>query len=125
LLQVNNKRFRVDKYEGVPDDIGMAQKVVLVDDIDGVSQAQTVSFSYEGRNFEIDLSSKNRAAMLKAIKPYADAARQVGSRRRGNSKSSSKNDPKTIRAWALQAGYALNARGRVPADVIDAYRKAH
>jgi hypothetical protein len=127
LLQVNNKRFRVDKYEGVPDDIGMAQKVVLVDDIDGVSQAQTVSFSYEGRNFEIDLSSKNRAAMLKAIKPYADAARHAGSRRRGRTSrsSSARNDPKTIRAWALQAGYALNARGRVPADVIDAYRKAH
>jgi hypothetical protein len=105
----------------------MAQKVVLVDDIDGVSQATTVSFSYDGRNFEIDLSSKNRAAMLKAIKPYADAARHVGSRRRGRGgkSSSPKNDPKAIRAWALQAGYALSARGRVPADVIDAYRKAH
>jgi Lsr2 len=105
----------------------MTQKVVLVDDIDGASQATTVRFSYEGRNFEIDLSSRNRAAMRKAIKPYTDAARNVGSRRRGRvaKSASGKNDPKVIRAWALQAGYPLSARGRVPAEVIDAYRKAH
>ena len=105
----------------------MARKVVLIDDIDGVSQAATVAFSYDGRSFEIDLSSKNRAALLKAIKPYTDAARQVSSRRRGRGakSSSAKGDPKTIRAWALQAGYKLSARGRVPADVIEAYRKAH
>jgi hypothetical protein len=124
---MNNANFVLTSTKAYRTISFMAQRVILVDDIDGVSQATTVSFSYEGRNFEIDLSNKNRAAMFKAIKPYTDAARHVNRRRgRGSASSSSaKNDPKVIRAWAVQAGYQLNARGRVPADVIDAYRKAH
>lgn len=52
----------------------MAKTVILVDDIDGSSNAETVRFSYDGVAYSIDLSRKNRAAFDKAIKPWVQAA---------------------------------------------------
>lgn len=34
-------------------------------------------------------------------------------------------DPKKVRAWANANGFTLPAQGRMPADVYEAYRKAH
>ena len=47
------------------DDASMAKTVVTTDDIDGSPNAETVTFSFEGRNFEIDLSKKSRSALRK------------------------------------------------------------
>ena len=58
----------------------MAQKVqvVLVDDIDGGSADETVSFSLDGAAYEIDLSAANAAALREAFAPYVGTARRVG-----------------------------------------------
>ncbi|MEZ0109736.1 hypothetical protein ABH920_003750 [Catenulispora sp. EB89] len=33
-------------------------------------------------------------------------------------------DPRTIRVWAAEQGIAISPRGRVPAELMDAYREA-
>jgi hypothetical protein len=49
----------------------------ITDDIDGSGEAQTVTFGIEGRQHEIDLSSKNRK-VDKALKPCTSREDLVG-----------------------------------------------
>jgi hypothetical protein len=112
----------------------MARKVTqiieLTDDLDGGKADQTVSFAFNGSNYEIDLSKKNATALNKALKPYLDSARKVrGARSRTaaapSGRGKSRSDLSDIRAWAKSAGYDVSDRGRIPASVTDAYDSAH
>ena len=48
----------------------------------GVEGAETITFSFEGKDYEIDLCAKHAAAFRKLWKPYITHARRIGSRRR-------------------------------------------
>ncbi|MEV0453762.1 Lsr2 dimerization domain-containing protein [Catellatospora methionotrophica] len=48
---------------------------VVIDDLDGLSPAQPVAFSYQGRRYRIDLHADNLAAMRRALQPFIDHAR--------------------------------------------------
>jgi hypothetical protein len=112
----------------------MATKTLIVDDIDGVGEATTVSLSYDGTQYEVDLSKKNRTALEKALKPYLDAARKVSgadrhiTARRGAATSrgrrSSSVDLTAVRAWAAKSGITVAPRGRIAAWVIEQYQAA-
>lgn len=108
----------------------MAQKVniVLVDDLDGSEAAETVVFGLDGTQYEIDLNEKNAAGLRDALAGYVGHARKVtGSRRtrRGSSASSSPGETKAIRDWARSQGYEVSDRGRVSAEIREAYAAAH
>jgi hypothetical protein len=109
----------------------MAQKVqvILVDDIDGGSADETVSFSLDGVSYEIDLSTKNATAFRDSLAQYVGTARKVGrSAGRGSARRRSgggDNRTAQIREWARSNGHKVNERGRIPATVIEAYDKAH
>lgn len=102
--------------------------VQLVDDLDGKElkdgEGQTISFALGKTQYEIDLSDKNVGKLYDVLKPYTDAARKVGGGRSRATTTQSDVDPKSVRAWASSNGYELSARGRVPADVVAAYRAA-
>src|SRR5919107_884303 len=64
----------------------MARKVqvILSDDLDeNVAADETVSFSLDGTNYEIDLSEKNAEELRNAFSRYVQAARKVGRGREG------------------------------------------
>jgi hypothetical protein len=108
----------------------MAQKVniVLVDDIDQSDAEETVSFGLDGKEYAIDLNSKNASALRDALAPYVAHARAVSSRsRRGStsSKATTGAAPAEIRAWARDNGFEVPDRGRVAAEVREAYAAAH
>ena len=105
----------------------MAQQVniVLVDDIDGSEAEETVSFALDGREYEIDLSAKNAAALRDAFAPYVGHARRAAGRRRGGRGSNGGPSPADIRAWARDNGFDVPDRGRVSTEVRDAYAAAH
>lgn len=86
--------------------------------------AQNITFSYNGRNFEIDLSSKNAEKLDKLIGPYIDAAREVRSGNTPKKSSSPKRDLSAIREWAGKNGHGSHPR-RIPGSVIEAYDAAH
>lgn len=102
----------------------MAQKVsiVLVDDIDGTDAEETVSFALDGRDYEIDLNSKNAGKLRDALAPYVGHARRAGVRKRGRTGGPS---PADIRAWARENGFDVPDRGRVSQQVRDAYVAGH
>ena len=106
----------------------MAQKVhiVLVDDLDGSDASQTVSFGLDGTSYEIDLNDKNAAALRDALSGYVGHARKVSSSsRRRKGTATSGPGASEIRDWARSNGYDVPDRGRVSAEVRQAYDAAH
>jgi hypothetical protein len=109
----------------------MAQRVVVekTDDTNGKPADETVTFGLDGREFEIDLTSKNATALRKAFDTYIQHGRRVGGRRAragapAPRTASSDVDTKAVRQWASENGYNISARGRIPGDVVEAYRAA-
>lgn len=108
----------------------MAQKVhiVLVDDLDGSEAEETVTFGLDGVSYEIDLNTANAAKLRDSITPFLGSARRVGGRK-GSRKGAGRTDlgpsPKEVRDWARSNGWELSDRGRVPAEVREAFDAAH
>lgn len=111
----------------------MAQKVqvLLLDDLEGGEADETVTFALDGKTYEIDLTTANADKLRGALEPYLAKGRRTGGRQqRGKGRSSggaSSSGPDTakIRAWAKEQGYEVNDRGRVPANIREAYEKAN
>ena len=109
----------------------MAQRVnvVLVDDIDGNDASETVSFALDGVDYEIDLSDEHAAQLREALALYIGHGRRTGGRRRSGRRSSAapEGGPSAadIRAWARENGYEVPERGRVSAEVREAYAAAN
>ncbi|WP_182525563.1 histone-like nucleoid-structuring protein Lsr2 [Nocardioides dongkuii] len=112
----------------------MAQKIhiVLEDDLDGSEAIETVSFGLDGTSYEIDLNEQHATALRDALAGYIGHARKVGSAPRRGRKSSASSSAATdgpsareIRDWARQNGHDVPDRGRVSAEVREAYDAAH
>lgn len=102
----------------------MAQKVhiVLVDDLDGGDADETLDFSIDGTDYEIDLSTRNAAALREALAPFVQAGRKLGKRKNGKKRVTNGGvDATAVREWARANGIAVSERGRVSADVIAQY----
>jgi Lsr2 len=102
--------------------------VTITDDIDGSDGAETVSFSFAGQTYEIDLSKKNLDKFKSGLQPFIDSGRRVG--RQGAARTAargrtSRKDSSAIRAWAAEQGLSVSERGRIPAAVVAQYEAAH
>jgi len=106
----------------------MAQRVTvaLEDDLDGGPAAETVRFSVGGSDYEIDLSTKNAAALRKKLAPFIEHARKAGrgQPRRPGRTAASRQRSGEVRAWARENGIAISERGRIPANVVEQYYAA-
>ena len=108
----------------------MASRVVVefTDDLNGKPAEETVRFGLDGLTYEIDLTSKNAAALRKAFQPWQESARRSGAGKRGKRGASgggkSAVDTKAVRAWAASNGIELSPRGRLPKDVVEQFHAA-
>ena len=112
----------------------MAKKVTvtLVDDFDGDGPAdETVEFSLDGVSYEIDLSARNAKKLREDLKQWIESGRRVGGRRRGRSggpgrgrASIDREQSAAIREWARRSGHKVSTRGRIPAEIIEAFHAA-
>jgi len=102
-------------------------QIVLDDDLDGGKADETVSFALDGSAYEIDLSAKNAAKLRDALALYVGSARKVSSRstRRTSRGRSAGPAPSDVREWARANGYEVSDRGRVAAEIKDAYEAAN
>ena len=111
----------------------MAQRLILIDDLDESEGAETITYTVNGQDYEIDLSEENSQRFYDVLGPYIEKSRRVqrqaaptprrGDRRR--SSGSGRDDIQQIRAWAQSQGMGVSERGRVKKDIIDAYDQAH
>jgi hypothetical protein len=107
----------------------MAQKVniILVDDLDGGSADENVKFGLDGANYEIDLSAANAAELRTSLERFIDAGRKTSGGRAARAKAPAagrNNASAQIRQWARDNGYTVNSRGRIQAEIQEAYQKA-
>lgn len=110
----------------------MAQKLVLVDDIDGSMQdVSTVHFSIEGRGYVIDLTESNLTRLRAAVEEFVSHARRDETPKAapsrppgGASPRADKGLSRAVRNWAKTEGIPLKPKGRVPDEMIKQYRQA-
>jgi hypothetical protein len=109
-------------------------QILLVDDLDGGEASETVEFALDGTTYEIDLSEENAAKLRDAFALYRTHGRKLGSSRRGGAgsgrtraRTGTGNGPAAseIREWARSNGMTVPERGRVSAEVRQAYDAAH
>ena len=115
----------------------MAQirEIRLIDDLDGQAADETVEFGVDGKNYEIDLSKDNAEKLRDSLAAFVAAARRSGSGGGGRRRSSSattgparrpsidREQNQAIRDWARKRGMKVSDRGRIPAEVLDAYHQ--
>lgn len=84
---------------------------------------------FRGQGVFNRLSDDNAQAFRDAITPYLEAGHRVtGKNAKTARKATTKTpsaDTKAIREWARANGYDVSDRGRIPADVMDAYSAAN
>lgn len=106
----------------------------LIDDLDGSTAAETVTFALDGINYEIDLSKRNASAFRKVVKQFMPQARKASAGRESVRASSAKVSAPgvnahrvelaLIRAWAADSNIVVAPQGRISAKVIEQYHAA-
>lgn len=106
---------------------------ILIDDLDGTEisaeNGGTVAFSFQGINYEIDLSAENTEELSELLSEYIEKARKVTGAQKPARKASTargaSQDLSAVRAWLREQGHQVSDRGRIPGDLIAAYEAAH
>ncbi|MEU9120092.1 Lsr2 family protein [Streptomyces sp. NPDC048506] len=106
----------------------MAQKIVTIytDDLTGEEspEAATHTISIDGVAYEIDLGPDSYDHLMEAMGRFLKAGRKTGRARKPRRAATSGDDSAAIRTWARGSGYQVSDRGRVPAEIREAYEKA-
>jgi hypothetical protein len=105
----------------------MAKRVIttLEDDLDGTEASETIIFSFDGVEYEIDLNEANARELRRAMNKYTSVARKSSARvLPGRRPVTGVTDTKAARAWAVANGIPVSARGRIQADVLEQYAAA-
>ena len=106
----------------------VASKVIVevTDDLDGSRADETIKFTIDNTSYEIDLSKTHAQELRGALEPYMKAGRKTGKRdgRRRSAGASDKDQVRAMREWAKEHGMKVSDRGRVSAEVQEAYNAA-
>lgn len=95
-------------------------QILMLDDIDNAPAAETIRFALDGQAYEIDLSESNAQKFQEAIAPFIENARKVSSTR----SRARDGEVARIRSWAREQGIHINARGRIPAAIMEKYEQS-
>lgn len=101
-------------------------QVQLLDDITGEEAAETIRFGLDGVSYEVDLTTDNARKLREELAVYLARGRKVRGRS-GVSRTRSKprDETRVIREWAEKNGYNPSLRGRISANIIEAYQAAN
>jgi|WetSurMetagenome_2_1015567.scaffolds.fasta_scaffold302657_1 hypothetical protein len=102
----------------------MARETVLIDDLDGGVAVGSVTFSYGGKTFVIDLNQANTDLFDQAVAPFIEAGREVEAFAAKGKPRAGRSDLAQIREWATANGHEVSQRGRIGADIVAAYDRA-
>ena len=114
----------------------MAQKVTvaLIDDLDGSEASETLEFALDGVTYQIDLSANHASKLRAGLASFVASARRSGGRKRGPGRpagvpskarpaAADREQNQAIREWARKQCMKVSDRGRIPAEVLDAYHQ--
>lgn len=102
--------------------------VTYIDDLDESEAAGNVEFGIDGRTYEIDLSEANAGKLREALAPFVAAGRRItgGKRAKASAAATASTVPdreqsRAKRDWARANGFNVPERGRLRADIEEAY----
>lgn len=114
--------------------------VTYIDDISGeaAEDVATIQYVWEGIHYEIDLSQAHREEYQGLIQKLVDHSRKVRAinlAKESTARSATPSAPTrapinreqnmAIRGWAIQHGFEVSLRGRIPAKVLEAFYEEH
>ncbi|MDQ6840719.1 MAG: Lsr2 family protein [Actinomycetota bacterium] len=105
----------------------MAKETIvrITDDIDGSEAVESIRFGLRGVEYEIDLNAKNVAAIEKAFEKWIQnghkAETSTSRARQRRSTVTNRDQTAAVREWAKANGYRVSDRGRISAEVREAY----
>jgi hypothetical protein len=107
----------------------MARKVhvQLIDDLSGQDADETIRFSVDGADYEIDLTADHATELRGTLEKYVAHARGLRGtpdRRGARTTPTGREETRRIRDWARAHGYNPSARGRFSQDIKQAYDAA-
>lgn len=113
----------------------MGTRTIKFDDMSPAEDAdETVSFSLDGKDYEIDLTQAHSDQLRSILGPYMAAARKSGkgtnvvrfARTKPAVRQPAAVDPEqaaAIREWGRKRGYKVSNRGRISAELLDDYHR--
>lgn len=93
-------------------------------------EGETIIFSVDGSDYSIDLTDAEAADFRSTFDRYVKVATRASSRgaqapaRKASGSGRSSEELAHIRAWANENGHAVSERGRIKAEVIEAFDQA-
>ena len=115
----------------------MARKVVveMVDDIDGTvfgEDGESIHYAVDGVEYVIDLKEEHARELRETFEYYIAHSTRVGGRKHRADRpvnppaaKRASGETKKIREWAIEQGYELASRGRIPTEIEQAFHDAH
>ena len=105
-------------------------RAYLVDDLDGSEEnVNSVSFSLDKTNYEIDLSAANEARLRDKLAKFVAVATPLHPQRAVRRKAVKaapvgREQTQAIREWARSNGHEVSDRGRISAAIQKAFDEA-
>jgi hypothetical protein len=112
----------------------MAEKVILVDDIDGTEDSDVAKRDFDvlGRRFTIDLGEANDKRLrdaLATVERFVEQAREVKAAGRGRKAAGAAKikgyTNSDVRTWARENDLEVSGRGVIADEVYAAFIEAH
>ena len=116
----------------------MARKVVveMVDDIDRTAfgeDGESIHYAVDGIEYVIDLKDEHAKELRETFDYYITHSTRVGGRKHRSDRPANpttagrrpRGETQKIRAWAIEQGYELSSRGRIPAEIEQVFHAAH
>jgi hypothetical protein len=108
--------------------VAQSVKVILADELDGGLADESVQFSLDGKEYEIDLNRANAEKLRETLHPVISSGRQkqVRQARAAGARTTAADNPETakMRAWAQENGRKVSDRGRIAQEIRQAYYAA-
>lgn len=115
----------------------MAQRTItqlfcdLHDDEEVVGE-ETITFAFDGRDYEIDVCEEHGSELHEVMAIYTAHARRRSASGGSPAKAPTQRkargangyDASAVRAWAKDAGYDVADRGRIKPEIVEAFRTA-
>lgn len=107
------------------------ENVIMNDDLDNriKNGVETVQFHnpIDGKLLELELGEANRAHLtghLEKLAKYIAVAREVAPAKPARKAAGNKTDLTAVREWARANGFEVGDRGRIKADIVQAFELA-
>lgn len=99
----------------------MARETIinLIDDIDGSKADVTIKYSFDGANYEVDLTDDHAEDFREYMQEWLDRSRRIGLA--ANSQRGANSETAKIRDWARSQGIDVPTRGRLSEEIMKAY----